>query len=122
MVNPFLASGSPALTGAQVADYGDANYSSLYKTSYRGAFAAGDNWLDGWSKVSAAQLIGALPVLEVTETVSANITSDTTWTKGTTYLLTDYIFVEPGATLIQAGTTIKEPRYRDTSSLDRFSR
>ena len=40
--------------------------------------------------------------------VSANITSDTTWSASNTYVLKDYIFVEPGATLtIEAGTTIK---------------
>ena len=40
--------------------------------------------------------------------VSVNITSDTTWSASNTYVLKDYIFVEPGATLtIEAGTTIK---------------
>ena len=40
--------------------------------------------------------------------VSVNITSHTTWSASNTYVLKDYIFVEPGATLtIEAGTTIK---------------
>ena len=40
--------------------------------------------------------------------VTADISADTSWSASNTYILKDYIFVEPGATLtIEAGTTIK---------------
>ncbi|MCC7245652.1 MAG: T9SS type A sorting domain-containing protein [Saprospiraceae bacterium] len=40
--------------------------------------------------------------------VSGEITSNTTWTKNNTYLLTGFVYVEDGATLtIQAGTVVK---------------
>lgn len=44
--------------------------------------------------------------------VTSNITSDTTWTSGNEYVLTDVIFVKNGATLtIEAGTIIRgEPK------------
>ena len=103
-VAPFPTSTSPALVGAQTL----ANTSFLSQTTYRGAFAAGSNWNKGWTKIDTANILGAVPAFEATVDVTSNITTDTTWSASNTYLLKDYIFVEPGATLtIEAGTTIK---------------
>lgn len=81
-------------------------------TSYKGAFPVTDgqtgvtsnNWLAGWTNWDPENATYAAP----TTTVSANITSNTTWTSGNTYLLVGNICVTPGNTLtIQPGTVIR---------------
>ena len=81
-------------------------------TSYKGAFPVTDgqtgtssnNWMAGWSNWDPENT--TYPA--TTTTVSANITSNTTWTSGNTYLLVGNIAVTPGATLtIQPGTVIR---------------
>ena len=53
-------------------------------------------------------LIGVSFVHAADVDVNASIDSDTIWSESNTYILKDYIFVEPGATLtIEAGTTVK---------------
>ena len=53
-------------------------------------------------------LIGVSFVHAADIDVNASIASDTTWSASNTYILKDYIFVQPGATLtIEAGTTVK---------------
>ena len=53
-------------------------------------------------------LIGVSFVHAADVDVNASIASDTTWSASNTYILKDYIFVQPGATLtIEAGTTVK---------------
>jgi hypothetical protein len=47
------------------------------------------------------------PEQPVNETVSDNITQDTTWKAGGTYTLTKYVFVESGTLTIEEGVTIK---------------
>ncbi|NDH17192.1 MAG: hypothetical protein EBY48_09010, partial [Opitutae bacterium] len=69
-----------------------------------------NNWLSGWSKVDESGITTQMEAISsaTSVNVSANITADTTWSASNTYVLKDYIFVEPGATLtIEAGTTIK---------------
>ncbi|NDH01248.1 MAG: hypothetical protein EBY43_09280, partial [Opitutae bacterium] len=103
---PFPASGSPALSGAETL----ADTSFLTQTSFRGAFSSTNNWLGDWTKVDASGITAELTIdtgSGGTVNVSENITTDTTWLSTNNYVLKDYIFVEPGATLtIQAGTTI----------------
>ena len=72
-------------------------------TTYRGAF--GDtNWLNGWSYLSQQ---GYLGVVQTDVNVTADITTNTTWTEDNAYVLDKSIFVKNGATLtIQPGTTI----------------
>ena len=72
-------------------------------TTYRGAF--GDtNWLDGWSYLSENGYLGDV-VTDVN--VTADITTNTTWTADNAYILDKSIFVKNGATLtIEPGTTI----------------
>jgi len=81
-------------------------------TSYRGAFPVTDgltgissnNWLAGWTNWDPENAI--YPV--ATTTISANITSNTTWTSGNTYLLVGNIAVTNNAVLtIQPGTVIR---------------
>jgi hypothetical protein len=74
--------------------------------NYRGAFAPAPTtpWTDGWTNFNPQSTI--YPA--VTDSVSANITSNTTWTTGKTYLLRGLIYVKNGATLtIQPGVVIK---------------
>jgi hypothetical protein len=72
-------------------------------TTYRGAF--GDtNWLDGWSYLSQQ---GYLGVVQTDVNVTADITTNTTWSEENAYILDKSIFVKNGATLtIEPGTTI----------------
>ena len=81
-------------------------------TSYKGAFPVTDgltgpssnDWSAGWANWDPQLTV--YPA--VTNTVSANITTNTTWTSGNTYLLVGNISVTPGNTLtIQPGTVIK---------------
>ena len=72
-------------------------------TTYRGAFGE-TNWLDGWSYLSQHGYLGDV-VTDVN--VTADITTDTTWTADNAYILDKSIFVKNGATLtIEPGTTI----------------
>jgi hypothetical protein len=81
-------------------------------TSYKGAFPVTDgstgvssnDWTAGWANWDP-QLV---PYPAATNTISANITTNTTWTSGNTYLLVGNISVTPGNTLtIQPGTVIR---------------
>jgi hypothetical protein len=81
-------------------------------TSYKGAFPVTDgltgissnNWASGWSNWDPENV--SYPSTNVT--ISSNITSNTTWTSGNTYLLTGNIVVTSGHTLtIQPGTVIR---------------
>jgi len=74
--------------------------------NYRGAFAPApaSPWTSGWTNFDPQNTV--YPA--VTDTVSANITANTTWTTGKTYLLRGLIYVKNGATLtIQPGVVVK---------------
>ena len=72
-------------------------------TSYKGAFPVTDgltgttsnNWLAGWTNWDPENAVYPAP----TTTISANITSNTTWTSGNTYLLVGNIAVTSGNVL-----------------------
>src|SRR6478672_429962 len=77
-------------------------------TSYKGAFPVTDgltgtssnDWTAGWTNWNPENAV--YPA--ATTTISANITSNTTWTSGNTYLLVGNIAVTSGHTLtIQPG-------------------
>ncbi|MBK8368346.1 MAG: T9SS type A sorting domain-containing protein [Bacteroidetes bacterium] len=81
-------------------------------TSYKGAFPVTDgltgttsnNWLAGWTNWDPENAVYPAP----TTTISANITTNTTWTSGNTYLLVGNIAVTNNAVLtIQPGTVIR---------------
>ena len=81
-------------------------------TSYKGAFPVTDgltgtssnDWTAGWANWDPQ----ITPYPAATTTISANITTNTTWTSGNTYLLVGNIAVTPGNTLtIQPGTVIR---------------
>jgi hypothetical protein len=75
------------------------------ETEYRGAFAPAPEpmWTNGWTDWNPQTTVHSAP----TQTISANITTNTTWTAGNTYLLQGQIYVKNNATLtIEPGTTI----------------
>ncbi|MDI1256578.1 MAG: T9SS type A sorting domain-containing protein [Flavobacterium sp.] len=80
----------------------------IEQTSYRGAFAPAPTamWTDNWTNWSpnSEPYTDATTVVNVT----ADITTNTTWTTGKTYKLTGLIYVRNNATLtIQPGVVIK---------------
>ncbi len=78
-------------------------------TIYKGAFPVTDNteatdWTNGWTNFDPENTAYAAPTM----TVSADITSNTTWTTGTIVLLQNKIYVKNNAVLtIQAGVIIR---------------
>jgi hypothetical protein len=81
-------------------------------TSYKGAFPVTDgltgtssnDWTSGWANWDPENV--TYPATNVT--VNANITTNTTWTSGNTYLLVGNVAVTPGNTLtIEPGTVIR---------------
>jgi hypothetical protein len=75
-------------------------------TNYRGAFAPAPAamWTDGWCNWDPQNTNYGTPNVNV----SANISSNTTWTSGNVYLLQGQIYVTNNATLtIEAGTVIQ---------------
>jgi hypothetical protein len=107
------ASGSPALADVNFTDAAfngrkiiTSAASYIREVSYRGAFAPApaSQWTEGWCEWNPQSKI--YPA--TTDTISANITSNTTWTSDKTYLLNGIIYVTSGVTLtIQPGTVIK---------------
>ena len=107
------ASGSPALADVNFTDAAfdgrkiiTSAASYIREVSYRGAFAPAPSaqWTEGWCEWNPQSKI--YPA--TTDTISANITSNTTWTSDKTYLLNGIIYVTSGVTLtIQPGTVIK---------------
>jgi hypothetical protein len=75
-------------------------------TTYRGAFAPAPEamWTDSWTNFDPQNAVYPAPNVEV----SANITTDTHWTAGNTYHLTNQIYVKNNAVLtIDAGVVIR---------------
>ncbi len=78
-------------------------------TIYKGAFPVTDNteatdWTNGWTNFDPENTAYGSPTM----TVSADITSNTTWTTGTIVLLQNKIYVKNNAVLtIQAGVIIR---------------
>jgi hypothetical protein len=75
-------------------------------TSYRGAFAPAPTamWTNGWTNYDPQNAVYSTTGI----TVSGEITANTTWTTGNTYLLQGLTYVKNGATLtIQPGVTIR---------------
>ncbi len=77
----------------------------FYETTYRGAFAPAPTamWTEGWANWDPQNTAYGTP----NQTISTNITSNTTWTAGNVYLLQGQIYVKNNATLtIEPGTII----------------
>jgi hypothetical protein len=108
------ASGSIVESGS---DFSDAAFNGLLVTppavvnaieftSYRGAFAPAPTamWTTGWTNYDPQNTVYSATGI----TVSGEITANTTWTTGNTYLLQGLTYVKNGATLtIQPGVTIR---------------
>ncbi len=103
-LDPRPTNNSPLL-GAELAPFPAGAPAGFYEeVDYRGAFGtgAGDNWLRGWSYLDRNGYLASTDV-----PVTANITTNTTWTADNTYLLDKPIFVTNNATLtIEPGTVI----------------
>jgi hypothetical protein len=81
------------------------SFSQFTATNYRGAFAPAPipMWTDTWTEFNPQNKVYPTP----TVTISANITTNTTWTTGNTYALGGQIYVKDGATLtIEPGVVI----------------
>lgn len=85
-------------------------------TTYRGAFAPAPAtmWTDGWGEWDPQNKVYGTPTVDVT----ADITTNTTWTSNNVYQLKGVIYVKNGATLtIQPGTVIMGDKATPNSSL-----
>lgn len=85
-------------------------------TAYRGAFAPAPNkmWTDNWTEWNPQDKNYGTSTVDVT----ANITTNTTWTANNVYLLKGVIFVTNNATLtIEPGTVIMGDKATPNSSL-----
>ncbi len=84
--------------------------------NYRGAFAPAPAtpWTDGWTNWDPQHV--EYPATTIT--VTGNITANTTWTSGNTYLISGLVYVKPGATLtIEPGTIVRGDASTPNSSL-----
>ena len=80
-------------------------FAQFTTTTYRGAFAPAPEamWTDTWTEDDPQNKVYPTP----TVTISANITTNTTWTAGNTYALGGQIYVKNNATLtIEPGVVI----------------
>ena len=81
-------------------------FAQFTTTTYRGAFAPAPTamWTDSWTEYDPQNKTYPTP----TVTISSEITTNTTWTTGTTYSLAGQIYVKNNATLtIQPGVIIR---------------
>lgn len=75
--------------------------------NYKGAFSSEENWLKGWSHLDQLGYFDEPAAVKTDVEVTADITTDTTWSNDNNYLLGGPIWVRDGASLtIEAGTTI----------------
>jgi hypothetical protein len=82
---------------------------------YYGAFSPTSNWAAGWSLISDMGVLDTSAPIGGEVIVSGDVTTSTTWTSGTTYILDGIIYVTDGATLtIQPGTVIRGMPDSDT--------
>jgi hypothetical protein len=82
------------------------NCPTITKVTYRGAFAPAPipMWTDSWTNYDPQNAVYPTPNVNVT----ANITTNTTWTAGNTYYLKGQIYVKNNATLtIEPGVVIR---------------
>lgn len=81
-------------------------FAQFTTTTYRGAFAPAPEamWTDTWTEFNPQDKVYPTP----TVSISANITTNTTWTAGNTYTLAGQIYVKNNATLtIEPGVIIR---------------
>lgn len=83
--------------------------SQITPVTYRGAFAPAPTamWTDNWTNFDPQNTVYPLPSAPNVVSVTANVTSDTTWSSSNVYYLRAQIYVKNNATLtIPAGTII----------------
>jgi len=116
--NPFLGGTSrlgnggldprPSASGPAYSSSMSAVPGEFYtNVDYKGAFSSEDNWLKGWSRLDQLGYFNEPAAAKTDVEVTADITTDTTWSNDNNYLLGGPIWVRDGASLtIEAGTTI----------------
>lgn len=85
---------------------GNLAWSQIMPTSYRGAFAPAPTamWTDGWTNFDPQNTV--YPTTNLVN-VTGNVTTNTTWTTGNTYVLKTQVYVTNNATLtIQPGVVV----------------
>lgn len=85
---------------------GNLAWSQIMPTSYRGAFAPAPTamWTDGWTNFDPQNTV--YPTTNLVN-VTSNVTTNTTWTTGNTYVLKTQVYVTNNATLtIQPGVVV----------------
>jgi hypothetical protein len=100
LIDPTPAAASPLLTSPRTAP----NDGFFEPVAFKGAFASNQNWARGWSTMDR---LGYFPP-KPTSLISTNITTSTTWTADTEYILDLPVYVSNGATLtIEPCTVIR---------------
>ena len=75
-------------------------------TTYKGAFDANDNWLQGWTALAAEGVL--VPRTNVVEVPAGYLYGTHNWVATNTYLLKGFVYVMSNAVVnIEAGTVIK---------------
>jgi uncharacterized membrane protein len=116
-LDPRPSSGSPALANDRQS-YPDGD-DFFREVDYLGAFGGDNLWLSGWSYLSQSGVLtqqGENEVMVSDGDVESG--EDVTWTADNTYVLTEFVYVEQGASLtIEPGTVIKgQPGAGDDAS------
>ena len=84
-------------------------FSQITPVAYRGAFAPAPAamWTAGWTNFDPQNAVYPLPTAANVVNVTANITSNTTWTASNVYYLKGQTYIKNNSTLtIEAGTVI----------------
>jgi hypothetical protein len=108
MASVIPATGSVQLSGANFTSSSKLTSNSfLTPVSYRGAFGSTD-WTAGWASFNPINADYNTSFKPTTQTVSGNISSNTTWTNDKIWKISGQVNVDSGYTLtIQPGTVIQ---------------
>jgi hypothetical protein len=108
MASVIPATGSVQLSGANFTSSSKLTSNSfLTPVSYRGAFGSTD-WTAGWASFNPINADYNTSIKPTTQTVSGNISSNTTWTNDKIWKISGQVNVDSGYTLtIQPGTVIQ---------------
>ncbi len=108
MATVIPATGSVQLSGANFTSSSKLTSNSfLTPVSYRGAFGSTD-WTAGWASFNPINADYNTSIKPTTQTVSGNISSNTTWTNDKIWKISGQVNVDSGFTLtIQPGTVVQ---------------
>ncbi len=108
MATVIPATGSVQLSGANFTSSSKLTSNSfLTPVSYRGAFGSTD-WTAGWASFDPINANYNTSIKPTTQTVSGNISSNTTWTNDKIWKISGQVNIDSGYTLtIQPGTVVQ---------------